>query len=95
MENGQPKPAIDTNVDVDWGNNLYICDECSGVIGELMGWVRPEDFEKLKAEHKDLERRHEKLRERFKEQKGRLERIISGRKAEKEHKRKRKVKSHE
>lgn len=92
MENGEPKPAIDTNVDVDWGNNLYICDECVRVIGELMGWVTPEEHAKLREDYNDLEKRHTKLREQFESQRDTLERIVSGKKAEREHKGKKKKK---
>lgn len=86
MENGEPKPAIDTNVDVDWGNNLYICDECVRVIGELMGWTPPEVYAKLMESYADLESRHEKLRSKFKELRGRLDAVIAGKKAERKHK---------
>jgi hypothetical protein len=90
MENGKPKPAIDANVDVDWGNNLYVCDECVRVMAELMGFKDPKDVAELQGKLTDLEARHSRLRRRFKKQESRLERILEGRKAERIQKKQRK-----
>lgn len=77
---GQPLPAIDTNVDVDWGNNFYICDECVRVIGELMGWVSPEDHEKLRSDFGQLRDDHRRLRKKFKERGEDLSALAKGEK---------------
>lgn len=90
---GTPKKAIDLNVDVDWGQNAYICEECTNVICELWGWVSEEDHDAVLAEHRQLNKDHTRLRERFKEQGADLKRVLAGKKVERKHKKKRKAKS--
>ena len=90
MENGKPLPAIDTNVDVDWGNNLYICAECINVIADLAGRVDEADHQELVSKHDELKLSHKTLRRRFKEQEEQMEKILKGRQAETKVKKKRK-----
>src|SRR5690606_30614845 len=90
MENGQPVKAIDTNVDVDWGNNFYICIECANVIADLLGRVDEADHTDLVIKHKDLLMSHRTLRRRFKEQEDKLTTILRGRATESSLKKKRK-----
>jgi hypothetical protein len=92
MVNGRPAEALDTNVDVDWGNNFYICKECGNVIADLLGRVDEGDFEELKDKHGQLLESHKTLRRRFKEQEEKMETIIKGRQAETNVKKKRKRK---
>lgn len=82
MQNGRPTEAIDCNVDVDWGNNFYICSECASVIADLLGRVDEADHQELKTRHEDLKASHKTLRRRFKEQERQLETITQGRRAE-------------
>lgn len=81
-ENGRPKKAIDLNVDVDWGDNAYLCDECVEVICDLWGRVTVEEFEKAKKELEDLTVSHRKLQRRYSKLRDRAKRIVSGKKAE-------------
>lgn len=81
-DEGNPLPAIDTHVDVDWGNNFYICDECADVICDLKGRVTPEELQKLRADYLQLKRDHKRLRTRFREQSDNLKRILAGKRAE-------------
>ena len=90
MEDGKPLPAIDTNVDVDWGNNLYICSECINVIADLAGRVDEADHDNLVTAHEDLKASHKTLRRRFKEQEREMEIMLEGRRAESKAKKKRK-----
>jgi hypothetical protein len=82
MEEGRPKEAIDTNVDVDWGNNLYICSECASVIADLLGRVEVEDHQDLKLKHRELKNSHKALRTKFKALERDYNRVVAGRKAE-------------
>jgi hypothetical protein len=87
MENGKPKKAIDLNVDVDWGDNAYLCDECIEVICDLWGRVTVEDHEKVKRELKELTISHRKLQERYDRLHDRAKQVIRGKKAERKLKR--------
>lgn len=82
-ENGKPKLAIDTNVDVNWGDNLYVCDECLSVIAGLMGWITPEEYEQMQRDYNELEKAHERLRRRFKKQEAELKALAKGEKVRK------------
>lgn len=79
---GSPKPAIDTHVDVDWGNNLYICAECVDVICELSGRVTEETHQRVKSSLKQLKRDHENLRNKFQKQSADLKKLAEGKKIE-------------
>lgn len=81
---GKPLPAIDTNVDVDWGNNLYICHECIDVICDLAGRVTPDTHDKLRESYDQLDKDHDRLRNRFKKLEERANRMAEGKKASRE-----------
>lgn len=89
----EPAPAIDLNVDVDWGNNAYLCVECVNVICDLWGRVDEDTHNQLLKENKQLGKDHARLRERFKEQREDLKKLVEGQKVEHKVKR-RKRKSH-
>lgn len=87
-ENGHPLKAIDLGTDHDWGQWTYLCAECVPVICELWGYVEPEVHEALQKEFEDLNRRHSKLRERFKKYESQVKKVLGGKKAERELRRK-------
>lgn len=89
-ENGKPLPAIDLNVDVDWGNNAYICAECGGIIADLLGRPSAEEFEALKREYDQLTKDHTKLSTRHKKRGEELVDLAAGKKVERRVKKKRK-----
>lgn len=91
MTEGKPREAIDTNVDVDWGNNFYICDECAGVIADLIDRVPQEEHANLRAKHHQLEKDHENLRSKYRNLAGTAKKVVEGRKAESKIKKKRKA----
>lgn len=73
-------------VDVNWGEDLNICQICARVMGEMLGLVEPDDLVKLQQKHTKLKVDHEELQGQFDEQKARIKRILEGRKAAKEQK---------
>lgn len=75
---GKLLKAIDTNVDVDWGNNLYICSECVNVISDLFDRVTTEEHQRVVNELKDLTARHRRLRRRYKDLEERAGKMASG-----------------
>lgn len=84
--------AIDTERDVNWGDNAYICKYCCEKVGELAGYVGVEQVEELERtvakknkEIHDLESRLE-LKER------RLTTMIEGHNAKVAEKKERKAK---
>jgi hypothetical protein len=64
-EAGNPLPAIDLNVDVDWGNNAYLCTECVDVICDLWGRVSREKYQEVLRGYKKLRGDHQRLRRRY------------------------------
>lgn len=64
-EEGKPKRAIDLNVDVDWGNNGYICEECATVIAQLIDFISPDEYRDLKYDYKALKKDHAALRKAY------------------------------
>lgn len=57
-EDNTPLPAIQVvGVDFDWGNTVYVCSTCCGLIADLMGRVTTEDHEKLQEQYKFTKKR--------------------------------------
>ena len=81
-EGGKPQVAIDLNVDVDWGNNAYLCNECATVICDLLGRVPVEDHEILKRDLRRLNKDHRRLRKQFRRVGGELKALAAGKKIE-------------
>lgn len=42
-----PKPAIDLNVDYDFGSNAYLCEECGHLIATMLGYIDLTKVQKL------------------------------------------------
>lgn len=70
-------------VDVDWGNDLYICFKCAGIISGLHGCLNPEETEALEKRVQNLEDANEEKGTRLEEQAARIETILNGAKARK------------
>lgn len=84
-EEGNPKPAIEAvGVDVDWGNSLYLCEECVFVAGELLGMVTKDKAEILTSRNKFLEKQNKKLQKKIEKISTKAKALIAGKKAEKE-----------
>jgi hypothetical protein len=70
-DEGTPLPMIEAEgVDVNYGDNLYICQVCAGLLGKMVG---QEDSEKVQA----LERGLKKLRTQVKTETTRREKAES------------------
>lgn len=78
---GRILPMIDTEIDVNWGDNLYICSECLGIMAELSGWVEPGEIEALKQELIDYKRRLKKVTKLLTREKARNEAMLGGKRA--------------
>jgi hypothetical protein len=84
-EDGVPKPAVlAVGVDINWGDSLYLCEECVFVAGELLGMLRAEKAEELKTRNKFLEKQNKKLQKKLEKAKTIARDVIAGKKAEKE-----------
>lgn len=71
-------------VDVDWGNNLYICYKCMDSLVQLHGSMPPEEAEKKETRVENLENEVEALKTQLEEQGERIEAMLRGAKARKE-----------
>lgn len=87
---GNPKPAIDLNVDVDWGNNAYLCEECVNVICDLWGRVDEDTHDRLRKDYEDLRNRHTRLQKRYTTKEEDLKKVEAGKSVERK-RRKRKA----
>ena len=94
-EEDNAAPVIDTNVDIDYGDNLYICVNCARVIGALIDMVSEEDVSKLRADIAQLEAANEELEENNETLQGRIDRMIDGARAKREAKQGKKVKKND
>lgn len=83
-EDGPPKAFFAEGADVNWGDSLYLCESCVGVLGQLAGMVSEEEHELVKTKLENLERRHEELQQEYDRQDERIERMLDGVKAKKE-----------
>ena len=61
FEGNQQQALWAEGVDIDWGNNLYLCWECVQVIADLGGRATKEGFDKLDAQLNELQERYEAL----------------------------------
>jgi hypothetical protein len=48
---GKILPMIDGEIDVNFGDSLYICSECVGIMARLFGYVEPEVIEDFKERY--------------------------------------------
>lgn len=71
-------------IDVNYGDSVFLCEECVKVLGQLRGMVDVEDHEKLKNSYDLLLGKYEQLEDDFEEQESRINRMLDGVKAKKE-----------
>lgn len=78
---GRAQKAVDLGVDVNWGDNAYLCWECVNLIADMIG--RPDEgtVEKAQERIKFLDTRNKKMAAEMAEQEKLLKRIKDGRDA--------------
>jgi len=81
---GTPEPCIDTGVDVNWGEQLYICGPCANIIGILAGNEDKDVAAQLRADLAQAEKSVGDLREERDTLQARIDRMIDGARARKE-----------
>lgn len=80
-----PLPAYNAvGVDVDWGNHLFICWTCAGILAELHGCDTAENTEKRKKQLRLLKEKNEALTTQLAEQQEKIDTIVAGARARKE-----------
>lgn len=93
-DDNEPLPgATAEGVDVNWGDNLYICQDCIAIGGELIGMLTPVESEKLRKQIEFRNRQVEKLQGQIQKLEDRVERMLTGAKAVSEAKAERKKKA--
>jgi hypothetical protein len=84
-EDRRPLPAVFApGLDVNWGESVYICAGCAGLIADLIGRRSGADFEKIESRKDFLEKRMKKVSAELDTTKARLDKIVEGKKAVKE-----------
>lgn len=76
-------------VDVNWGEDLNICQICVGVMADMLGRRSIEEYMKVCEQLSALQTEHGALREEHAEQTDRITKILAGRRAAKAQKEKR------
>jgi len=78
-DDGNPKKSIFAEgVDVDWGNSVYICEECGDLIVDLMGRSTKEGFDRVTAQRDDLREKYNALLTDYEEQQELVDKIREG-----------------
>lgn len=82
---GHPLPSIHVpGLDVNWGESVYICLECAGVIADLIERVDEEEHRALQKEYQQISKEYAKVRRAYAKVSKRLKAIVAGEKAKKE-----------
>ena len=79
-----PLPVIDTHSEVNWGDNLYVCSECGGIIAGLLGYEMPEVVAEAKSALIAEKKAHQKTMAKLERLEDRVKTIVAGRRAVKE-----------
>lgn len=79
-----PKPAIDLNIDYDFGSNGYICEECGHLIATLLGYIDLDKVKKLTRKVREQKQDLDLARAELEKANEQLELIRAGSKAVKE-----------
>lgn len=78
-----PDPAVDLGVDINFGDQAYLCLNCARVVAQVLDFVGPEEYEGIKEENEDLKAKMEELKEEYGALQARVKQILEGKKAEK------------
>jgi hypothetical protein len=71
-------------LDVNWGDSVFLCKSCVWVLGQLAGFLDPEQVDDLARKHRDLEEELAEITEERNKLRGQVRRILDGSKAMKE-----------
>jgi hypothetical protein len=80
-EHGDVGPFIDLQVEVGWGDSVYLCPLCVHKIATLFGYMSPNDVADLEARRKKAVRQAHDLKAQLEEKNRRLSVIRDARKA--------------
>lgn len=83
-EDGPKQAYFCEGVDINWGDALYICDSCARVIGQLAGFIEPDQADDLQ---RTIDRLEEELKETTEDRdtlQNRIDRMLDGKAAIKE-----------
>jgi hypothetical protein len=90
-EGNQRETIFAEGVDINWGDSVYICADCTQLIADLAGRVTREGFDRLQSAFEELNDRHEALLEKYEEQEELLDKIREGSAAQRAVRSKKKV----
>jgi len=71
-------------VDINWGDNLYMCDGCVRVAAQLIGLLPEEKVEEIQNRNEFLEKRIEQVVTELGEANARIDRMLEGARAKRE-----------
>lgn len=78
------KDVVDFDVDVDWGDQLYVCKTCMNIGATLLGYLNPDEAAAMRAEIEQMRSERDTATEDLETLQGRVDRMIEGAKAKKE-----------
>lgn len=76
-----PDPALDMGVDINFGDQAYLCLNCARVVAEVLDFISPEQWKEIKEENEDLKAKMSELAEEHKALQSRVKQILEGKKA--------------
>jgi len=76
--------VVAVGMDVNWGEDMNICQDCAGVIADLIGRVPGDSAAHWESRAHELEDEVDELRGKLEAQQERFKKIVEGRKAEKD-----------
>lgn len=75
---GNPQTAVDLEVDVNWGDQAYLCNECINLIADLIERPKKEKIQKIVDQNKFLNRRNKELAAELEKKENLIKRIKDG-----------------
>lgn len=75
-------------VDVNWGEDANICQNCASVMADMLGRISEVDSARLKKKLSQVEEELNEVAAKYDEQSARITKILEGKKAEREQKKK-------
>lgn len=79
-----PPMVFVPGMDVNWGESVYFCHECVGIMGGLFGMISIEDAAELERENKRLLNENAQLAAKHRKHVKRTRAIVAGEKAKRE-----------
>lgn len=83
-EVSRPAPAVDLGVDINFGDQAYLCKSCARLVAQIIDYVDGDEYKALREERDDLDAKLLEIREEYKALQFRVRQILDGKKAKRD-----------